>query len=147
MFKASDYLITPIDAVHAVRNALTRTTARDVIGTAITLGIIGGTKYAMGLSIESSLFLAFTFALFYWRKNSRFSFSLALVCLILIPVLLILFTKNILLYGELWADTVAVWAYYFLVIGVLQEIAIHIRDSIRGKKRSNQIVTDIRKPS
>lgn len=147
MFRISDYLITPKDAIFSVRTIASKVSKRDVAGAMLVVILVLIPRYVLGWGTDGSTVLVILFSVFWWRVSSRFAFSLALVCLILIPVLLILFSEHVLPYGEVWADTVAVWAYYFLVIGVLQEIAIHIRDSLRGKKRSNQIVTDIRKPS
>ena len=58
----------------------------------------------------------------YWHLDSRVVIFLALICMITIPILLALANKNILFYGDAWAETVAVWAYYFLVIGVVRQI-------------------------
>lgn len=58
-----------------------------------------------------------------WKTPSRFSAGLALVFLAITPFLLML--KN-----DALAETVAVYAYYFLVITVVQEIW-----ELRGEKK------------
>ena len=71
---------------------------------------------------ETLFFLSFIAALLRWRIDSRLSIALALLCLIAIPVSLVLFQARWWLGGEAAAETIAVWAYYFLSIGVIKQI-------------------------
>lgn len=67
------------------------------------------------LSFFEMAILAYLGISLIWKTPSRFSAGLALIFLALAPIFLML--KN-----EALAETVAVYAYYFLVITVLQEI-------------------------
>ncbi len=82
---------------------------------------------AIGLFIFTSLttidigFWLFFFGLLIWRIDSRLAIGLALACLVAIPLLLVSASMGF-DRGEAWAETVAVWAYLFLVIGVVVQI-------------------------
>ena len=72
----------------------------------------------------------------YWRVDSSISIVLALVGFVCVPILLILYNKNILFQGEILSERVAVWAYYFLVIGIVKQIFEYLFES-RNKKSLN----------
>lgn len=74
-------------------------------------------------SIFEMAILAYLGISFIWKTPSRFSTGLALIFLALTPIFLML--KN-----EALAEKVVVYAYYFLVITVIQEVW-EVR---RGKK-------------
>lgn len=71
--------------------------------------------FILGWGMQAAFFWAFTVALFWWRLDSRISIGFALVGLITIPILLTF-------EYEQWAEQVAVWVYFFLVIGVVKQI-------------------------
>ena len=88
-----------------------------------------------GAPAEPLIFIGFILAIIYWGMDSRVSIALALACLVIMPILLILFNKDILVNGEIWAEQAAVWAYYFLVIGVVRQIFEYQRDAKKEKKK------------
>ena len=77
--------------------------------------------------IESIVFLAFFATLFLWNLDSRISIGLGIACLVGIPVLTLLFRWSIYFGGDYWSQRVAVWAYYFLAIGVIKQVVDFIR--------------------
>jgi len=79
-------------------------------------------RWKLHISIEGLIFWSFIIILFYKKWDSRISIGLALACLVTLPVLLSLFNYRILLMGDIWAERVAVWAFYFLSIGVMKQI-------------------------
>lgn len=95
------------------------TDALDLLTLAHCLWLI---HYLFDAGEETLFFLAFLVVLFRWRLDSRVSIGAALACLVAIPVSLILFQIRWWPAGEAWAETFAVWAYYFLAMGVLRQI-------------------------
>ncbi len=79
-----------------------------------------------GLTGISIAFWLFTIGLFIWRGSARIAIGCALVCLLLVVTLLICAQ----VFGQTspeggfryWAEQAAVWAYLFLVIGVIRQI-------------------------
>jgi hypothetical protein len=128
--KATDYLLTPKDVWHIVRDTFRRADERDWIGVIIILFFIAARlSPLLNIALRESLFLIFLFVIFYWRVDSRVSVGLGLSCLVIIPLLLVLYNARYLFEGDLYAEEVAVWAYYFLAIGVVKQIGEYIADS------------------
>ncbi len=126
MARLTDYLLTPGD----VYGWLTTLHKRDYVGAGLVVLVVAlGTVV---LSFEGGAFLAFATALFYWRIDSRFAITCALVCLILIPVLLIL-SKFMFVITDATAERVATFAFYFLSIGVIKQIWEYSREA-KAKK-------------
>ncbi|MCK5123114.1 MAG: hypothetical protein KAQ87_03125 [Candidatus Pacebacteria bacterium] len=122
MFKTKDYILTPVDLHRGILHLVKKAGPKDIIGLAVLAGLFVFFRNYLEWQIDSSLFMLFWIALFYWKLDSRISIAGALACLISCPILLILFEKDILLLGEEYAEQAAVWAYYFLVIGVIKQI-------------------------
>ena len=120
--KISSYLLTPRDLFTLLKRFYHWSHYTDFLGLLILLTLASALSYLLLLPPEPIFFLCFIAATIYWHLDSRVSISLALLCLIAIPILLTLYNKNVLLLGDAWAETVAVWAYYFLVIGVVRQI-------------------------
>ncbi len=95
---------------------------RNWIGFFVSTGLLIGLLVFTELTIVDIFFWIFFFVMFWWQIDSRVSIGGALVCLVIIPFLLVLGNKEIFLKGEAWAEVVAVWAYFFLVIGVAKQI-------------------------
>jgi len=122
MINIKDYILVPKDVgVLAIRfwRRLNYTDWLGVVGIVLYVLVVG---WMYGMPGEPLFFIGFILAMIYWQIDSRVSIALALVCLVCIPMLLVLFNKNMLFSGEIWAEQVAVWAYYFLVIGVVRQI-------------------------
>jgi high-affinity Fe2+/Pb2+ permease len=116
-----DYFITPADLWRMIRRFRTR----DVLGVIVALLLIFGIPTISTLSLEESFFLIFLIAMFFWRIDSRVSIGLALACLVLAPIFLYgiggasIATASL---GNDGAHALAVWAFYFLSIGVIKQI-------------------------
>lgn len=118
MFKLTDYIFTPADVLYAVK----KISLWDICAFTL-LGVVAVLLFTFTeISGEGIFFWLFFISLFCWRIDSRVSIGFALVCLVCIPILLVLFNNDILFLGDVWAEKVAVWAYFFLVIGVVKQI-------------------------
>jgi hypothetical protein len=69
-----------------------------------------------------------------WKLDSRTPIVFALIGLVIIPCLLALHQHNFLITGDLMAEAVAVWVYFFLVTGV----SLQIIELIREKPEAEQ---------
>lgn len=122
VFRISDYLITPQDILRGIRFLYARATLYDFLGIML-LSLTGITLiHATTLSGEAIFIILFVASMLFWRVDSRLPLTLGILCLATIPALLFMFHKNILLTGEYRAEQLAIWAYYFLVIGVLLQL-------------------------
>lgn len=72
--------------------------------------------FLIGWGLESIFFVSFVIISLFFNWDSRIAFVGAISCFVIIPILLIL-------EKEALAERLAVDAYYFLVIGVVMEIA------------------------
>jgi len=122
MFKLKDYIFVPGDVLELGKKFWFWQHYTDWLGVLLVVLYWLVFGYLWGLPGEPLFFFGFIMAIIYWGMDSRVSIALALLCLVSIPVLLTLFNKNILFQGEMWAEQVAVWAYYFLAIGVVRQI-------------------------
>lgn len=122
MFKIKDYIFTPIDLYKAVLYLIKKAKRKDwIIFSALVLAFLF-TKNYLNWQLDSSLFFIFLLAVFFWNLDSRIPIGLALICLIIVPFLLAIDEKLIVSELKGWAEQFAVWAYYFLVIGVIKQI-------------------------
>ena len=120
--KITDYFLTPKD-IREFRKSITR---RDLIGYALVLVVL--VLSSKLLSFEGGVFITFLFSLFYWHIDSRFSIKCAIVCFVAVPIFLII-SKHSFTVNENWAERVAVWAFYFLSIGVIKQIWEYMNES------------------
>jgi len=134
MFKLSEHILTPIDLYRIALSLLQKTTGRDIIKIAILIGLFVVFRNYFEWQTDSSLFMIFWIALFFWNLDSRISIGLGLISLIFCPILLYLHENNGFLMGEVWAEQMAVWAYYFLVIGVSKQIWEFRKESAEEEK-------------
>lgn len=130
-FSIWSWVFTPKDAWRAVWHVATHFTRRDYWGMIIAGLLMGGLRSWTTLSWEGVIFWLFTLIMFYWRLDSRISIGLGLVCLITIALLTSFASAKVLPIGEEWAERVAVWAYYFLVIGVAKQIVEYAQECRR----------------
>ncbi len=122
MFKLKDYIFVPKDIVILGRKFWFWSHYTDFLGILALLIYYVVLGRIFSLALEPLFFSGFILAIVYWDMDSRVAISLALLCLVIIPVLQILYNNNILFSGEIWSERIAVWAYYFLVIGVVKQI-------------------------
>lgn len=125
MYQLSEYFFTATDAKELITSTIRLVrdfTQRDWKG----IGIIVVITFILGIFTELTLgyifFWCFLFAIFYWNWDSRVSIFLGLMGLVVIPILLFLTNINLLLLGDIWAENIAVWVYFFLCIGVIKQI-------------------------
>ena len=102
--------------------ATNKVNVRNIFGISLLAAAVWLLSFVLHFSAEGVIFWFFALTLFYWKLDSRISIGLALVGLVLIPILLALGNKLILPSGEELAEKVAVWVYYFLVIGIAKQI-------------------------
>ncbi len=135
MFKIKDYILTPLDLYRTVLYILRRITLRNVAEVFVLMILFFVFKYHLDWQTDSSLFMIFWIALFYWNLDSRISIGMGLICLISCPVLLYLSENYGLIMGEVWAEQMAVWAYYFLVFGVTKQIWEYRKEIVEEAKK------------
>lgn len=104
------------------------------------LGLLGACAIAIGILFltdwdkESVFFWIFAWWIFWWNRDARISIGFALLGLILIPILLEFERRDRSLFAEGEAETVAVWVYFFLVIGVAKQLWDHFRTPQKEEK-------------
>lgn len=131
MSRLSEYIVTPRDIVWGVRRAVEKTSKAslyDWIGFALLFVIGAGLQIFFEVSFETTFFWLFAMITFYWKIEARVAFIGILVCLIIIPVFLFLFHIAVMSSGEAWAERAAIWAFYFLIIGVAKLFVEHWRE-------------------
>ncbi len=84
--------------------------------------------YIFGAGLEGVVFMGFLATVFAWDLDGRVSIGAGLACLILIVILQVLIQSGVLLLFEESTETVAVWAYYFLCMGVLKQLVDLVRE-------------------
>ena len=141
MFKTKDYILTPVDLYRGILHLVKKTGPKDIIGLAVLAGLFIFFRNYLEWQTDSSLFMLFWIALFYWKLDSRISIVGALISLVFCPIFLILENNYGFLMGEIWAEQSAVWAYYFLVIGVTKQIW-EFRKEDTGEKDSQELAQD-----
>jgi ABC-type multidrug transport system fused ATPase/permease subunit len=115
-------------AVGALQNSVRQpvSAARSLFGV-VTLIVVASALFGMtNLTAISVGFWLFFVSMFFWRIDARIAIGLALISLVLVVVLLILAQT----FGHsspesglrYWAEQSAVWAYLFLVIGVVRQV-------------------------
>ena len=113
------------------------TTYRNIIGGIIVCGVMVGLFVFTSLTSIDIFFWIFFVAMLLWRFDSRIAIGGALMCLIAIPILLVAHRNFGYVEGEVWSEKVAVWAYYFLVIGVVGQIVEYI--SLKKNDHANEL--------
>lgn len=137
MFKLQDYILTPKDIFHLGKKLCFELRYTDWLGILIMTIYFFIFSWFLHLSAEPLFFIGFILTMIYWRLDSRVSIVLAIICLVSLQITLFISSKNILLQGEDWAEQVAVWAYCFLVIGVIKQIFEYWTDSRKHPEKFN----------
>jgi hypothetical protein len=134
----SDYLFTPKDFYYGLKALPKILSLWDVLGIVILAFIFEMWALFINVSVQGMFFIFFAVILFHWHVDSRFSISLALGSLISVVLLLVLdrfgFAYGL---GQQAAEQVAIWAFYFLAIGVIKQIWEHFREK-REKRRETE---------
>lgn len=100
--------------------------AHNILKMSALLVLVVGLFVFTSYTTVDILFWIFLFVGVVWRVDARFYIGAGIACLCLIPLLL-LFSAEVSDAFAQWAEQVAVWAYLFLVIGVV----VHIRNFLR----------------
>jgi len=134
--KLADYLIMPSDAIRWAQNL----NVRDAAGFGIML-LVGG---AVGLWLgdwSAGLFASGMVLALWWRVDSKWAFSTAVVLLVLIPVMQFTYNANLIFQGASIATGLAVAVWYLLAIGVVSQIVTLAR---RPEKAEPSVAEPIR---
>jgi hypothetical protein len=84
------------------------------------------------VSLTAAFFWSFFLAFLIMRLDSRVPIAFALACLIVCPFLLIF-------HYQLYAEQFAIWAYYFLVIGVILQIVEFVHESEKVEEKPKEM--------
>ncbi len=129
-FIIGNYIITPANSIpDRFLLKVISTPLKHIFGILFILFVIILLSITTNFTSVGIFFSAFIFSFFYWNIDGRFSIGLALLSLIGIVVLKILIIYTDLVPSEKWPETVAVWAYFFLAIGILKQIWEHLKIS------------------
>ncbi len=105
-------------------------TPKHLIGFTLLVILIAGLVVWTDLGADDIFFWAFALWILWWDRDARISIAAALAGLVVIPILLALEARDIAVWDDGAAETVAVWVYFFLAIGVGKQIW----DMRRGQK-------------
>jgi len=94
----------------------------NIIGSILLIILVLGLFIFTKLTSIDIFFWAFFISMFYWHIDSRVSIGGALVGLVAVMILTILGNWKLFTNAQNWSETVAVWVYFFLVIGVVKQI-------------------------
>jgi hypothetical protein len=122
MINLKDYLFDHKDLHALYRYVRSRLSMQDWIGILLLVALVAVVNQFYVIQFEAIFFTIFILAIWRWNIDSRLAIGLALVCLVIVPILMMLYNNLYLVEGDIWAERVAVWAYYFLVIGVVKQI-------------------------
>ncbi len=109
------------------------THVRDWVGVVIVIALASGLYFGLHFSFENIFFWVFCFVLVYWDLDSRISIGLALVALVAVAILNAMGNSGVSFVSG-WDERVAVWVYYFLVIGVVKQIVEMGTSRVKSRK-------------
>lgn len=128
-FRIGNYVITPRDSAPGrLFNALLTPPVQHWVGTGVVIALLGGLFAGTDWETSTIVFLVALFSVFFWNIDGRIPAGFALACLVVIPVLLASSRQFGWSAGEAWAEEVAVWAYFGLVLSVAKQAAELRRD-------------------
>ena len=125
MLRLSDWIFTFADLRNFFRRLfefVKNASKKDWLGFLIIVVLAVAMHFGLHFSLEGIFFWLFFFVLVFWNLDSRISIGLALAGLVVIPFLLALSSRGIFFASQAAAEQVAVWVYFFLVIGVAKQI-------------------------
>ncbi len=132
-FKASDYLITPVDLYHGIV-ALFRLSPMGWVKLILVLGTFFVARH-YGVGFIDAGFLTFLIATFAYNIEALVPLSFALASLLLIVLIMILGPHTEYVNETTWPEPIAVWVYYFLAIGVLKQMKDVLMDRREGDQK------------
>ena len=125
MIKLNDWIFTIADVRKFFRRLfefVKNASKKDWLGFLLFAVLAGAMHFGLHFSLEGIFFWLFFFVLVFWNLDPRISIGLALAGLVVIPILLALSSRGIFFASQAAAEQVAVWVYFFLVIGVVKQI-------------------------
>lgn len=137
-FRATDFLITPSDGIAVLRYFRDLSLSGWVRMFVLTLSTF--IAYHFGVSLTNTVFLFILLWVFLFNVDARAPIKAALVCLVLIIVLLLLGKYVESIDADAWSESIAVWVYYFLAIGVLKQVKDHVLTDADGEEKEEDTV-------
>lgn len=126
--KLTEYLITVKDVQTVLKKTANAFSLQNLIRMICLVALASIVYIFTGVGLEATIFFSLLCLLLFWRLDGRISIGLGLLCLILIMVCIGLFRLNLFVYGEIWSEQLAVWAFYFLSIGVITQVVELMRN-------------------
>lgn len=126
-FKFTDYVFTLGDLYEVVLSVASNINLRNSVGVSALVLVFILLKGIVGWQTDSSLLVIFVAALFYWDMDFRVSIAFGLVSLISYPFLLFLIDKEVVFLNNNWENRIAVWVYFFLIVGVIKQIREYVK--------------------
>jgi hypothetical protein len=117
----SEYLFTPKDIWQIIKSFFRFNTKKSIFGLVLLFCAVLFLWLTSTLNFENIFLLLFLFVVFYWNLSWKFSIGIALACFIVIPILFIVYRTQIIPIGEIATEHIAEWAFYFLLIGAIQQ--------------------------
>lgn len=124
MFEIRGYIFTPKDIwnfLHKIFLVAKNSAWKDKFGVLISTILGAILIFYFHFAVQGIVFWLFFFILMFWNLDFRISIGLALAGLVLMMILSILTSLSLAINGS-WSETLAVWVYFFLVIGVAKQI-------------------------
>lgn len=121
-FKVGKYTVVPRNSIFGVfLIKLFTPPVKHWLGTFLVLMIVSSLFWTTALTSADIFFVVFIFVTFFWNIEGRYSIGFSLLCLVLIMTLLLINQFTSLESTETWSEIIAVWTYYFLVIGIVKQ--------------------------
>jgi hypothetical protein len=130
----TNYLFTPSDVRDAFHYLVTHITRRDATRILIVIVACAAMQFLGHSDPESIIFALILLSTYLWRWDARLPLGAGIACLIGIFFLQLGYQTLIVPQGNDWSERVAVWAFYFLAIGVLKQTVDLIIESHRQPK-------------
>lgn len=118
----SEYFITIKDFYRLIRKMIVGVSITTIIGEVLMVAWIVVMFFVLHWPLEAIFFVSFFVALVYWNIEGRVSIGIGLICLVLIVIMQLLVDVLVSLPLQQLSENLAVWAFYFLALGVLKQI-------------------------
>lgn len=118
----SEYFITTKDLFGLIRKIIVGIPMVTIAGELLMVAWAAVMFFVLHWPLEAVFFVTFLAALIYWNIEGRVSIGIGLICFVLIIIMQLLVDVLISLPLQQLSENVAVWAFYFLAIGVIKQI-------------------------
>ncbi|NTV31437.1 hypothetical protein HGA91_05685 [candidate division WWE3 bacterium] len=123
MIKLSEFLLTTQDVRWLFRNITKLRKPFHLVRIFILIAWLLITRFVLLFNYELAIFSSYLLSMILWKIDSRLSIGLGILCLTLIPLCEFLSRINIFIYGDTLSEYLAVYAFYFLSIGVIVQLS------------------------